>query len=279
MTLSTWPVPPEWRPLIDDFLSSQRAAGRPETTIYTRRQHLEHLARGICSHPADVSGEMLTSWAASQDWAPETRRSRRCTFRAFWSWAVATERLTLDAGEALPRVKPALPKVRAIPADPLRRAIHEADPRAALILRLGAELGLRRAEIARIHASDLTPDLMGWSLRVHGKGGRERMVPLPEPLSATLTELLAHGGWLFPGRCDGHLSPRYVGKLATRALPGDWTTHALRHRFAGVAHETCGDLATVQDLLGHASPVTTRIYLPPNPARARAAVSAMARAA
>jgi integrase len=43
-------------------------------------------------------------------------------------------------------------------------------------------------------------------------------------------------GWLFPGDDDGHLSPRWVGKIMTRVLPDDWTAHTLRHRSATRAY-------------------------------------------
>lgn len=143
-----------------------------------------------------------------------------------------------------------------------------------LILRLAAEVGLRRAEIASIHSHDLVDDLLGWSLVVHGKGGRERVVPLPTPLAL---ELHARGsGWVFPGADHGHLSPRWVGKLAARVMPEGWTIHTLRHRFATRAYGLDRDLLVVQTLLGHASPVTTRRYVAIGEDRLRATVQAVA---
>lgn len=142
------------------------------------------------------------------------------------------------------------------------------------MLRLAAEAGLRRAEIARIHSRDLVDDLLGWSLVVHGKGGRERVVPLPVPLAL---ELRGYGpGYVFPGADRGHLSARWVGKLVSRALPRPWTTHTLRHRFATRAYQLERDLLAVQTLLGHASPVTTQRYVAQDEARLRATVLGVA---
>ncbi|WP_245599473.1 tyrosine-type recombinase/integrase [Nakamurella lactea] len=144
----------------------------------------------------------------------------------------------------------------------------DAPPRVALMLRLAAEAGLRRAEVAVIQSDDLIEDLYGWSLVVHGKGDRDRVVPLPASLAA---ELRSHEpGFLFPGNEAGHLSPRWVGKLCTRYLPDHWTMHSLRHRFASRAYAVDRDVFTVQDLLGHVSPVTTRMYVvPPADAKRR----------
>ncbi|MFT3873414.1 MAG: tyrosine-type recombinase/integrase [Nocardioides sp.] len=149
-------------------------------------------------------------------------------------------------------------------------------PRERRILRMAVELGMRRAEIAVGHSDDLVQDLTGWSIVAHGKGGKDRVLPLPESLAADLCALPA--GWMFPGQVDGHLSPRWVGKLATRLLPGEWTLHSLRHRFADRAWEASDhDVFAVQDLLGHASPVTTRRYVPQaNRDRLRAIVVAAA---
>jgi integrase len=147
-----------------------------------------------------------------------------------------------------------------------------------MMVRLATELGMRRAEVAQVHARDLVEDLDGWSLVVHGKGARDRLMPMPAALAAAVrTYASEQGGWLFPGRNDGHLSPRWVGKLVGRAMPEGWTMHKLRHRAAVRVHEAGGrDLAVTQDFLGHASPATTRVYLPRDDARLREAVEAAA---
>jgi integrase/recombinase XerC len=127
------------------------------------------------------------------------------------------------------------------------------------MVRLAAECGLRRAEVAQVHSRDLVEDLTGWSLLVHGKGQRERMVPLPTLLGV---ELRAQAeGFVFPGDDAGHLSPRWVGKVVSRLLPEGFTMHSLRHRAASRWYGIDHDLLTVSELLGHASPVTTRVYV------------------
>lgn len=131
--------------------------------------------------------------------------------------------------------------------------------RERLMLRLAAEVGLRRAEVAQVHSHDLIEDLGGWSLIVHGKGSRERTMPLPTSIAAELRILPS--GFAFPGSDNGHLSPRWVGRIVGRLLPEPYTMHSLRHRFGTRAYALSRDMFTVQELLGHASPVTTRTYV------------------
>lgn len=70
-------------------------------------------------------------------------------------------------------------------------------------------------------------------------------------------------------------APAHVGKLISRTLPAGWTTHTLRHRFASQAYAVDRDIRAVQELLGHASVVTTQIYTAiPDNARRRAAAGA-----
>lgn len=252
----------EWSGAIGAWVEAMQAAGVPATTQRTRREHVQRCARvGGWSSPALVTGEGLVRWFSRQSWAPETRRSHRNTHRAFWSWMVTTGRREDSPAEALPKVRASAGVPR--PTDELayRAALRDSAPRVRLILRCAAEVGLRRAEIAQISRRDLVQDLTGWSLIVHGKGDRPRVVPLPMGLGAEIRAELEHRTFLLPGDDHGHLSPRYVGKLAARALPGEWTLHSLRHRFATRAYALDRDVFTVQQLLGHASPATTRRYV------------------
>ncbi len=143
-----------------------------------------------------------------------------------------------------------------------------------LAVRLASELGLRRGEVARVRASDIVRDVRGASLIVHGKGGKARTVPMPPGLVAAVE---ARGpGWTFPGDDAGHVSPEWLGRLVTRALPPGVTMHALRHRFATRAYERTGDLVSVQRILGHESPHTTLRYLAIADEALRAVVEAAA---
>jgi len=93
-------------------------------------------------------------------------------------------------------------------------------------------------------------------------------VPIGDDLAAAIA---GADEWLFPGDEDGHLSPRWVGKLMAGALPDHWTAHTLRHRFATRAYRGSRNLRAVQTLLGHSSVATTERYTAVDDAEVRAA--------
>jgi len=207
----------------------------------------------------------------------ETRRSRRQSFVLFYRWGVERRYIATSPAEALPRVRAASPNPRPIAPIAFDYAIATSGPRVGLMLRLGFEAGLRRGEMAVVHTRDLINEGRGdWSLTVHGKGRKNRVVPLNDSLALVLrAACLAGGGWCFPGDINGHLSPRYVGKLLTRALPEGWTGHTLRHGFATDLLRNDVDLRTIQNLLGHASLATTERYTKPRDEAPREAVRAL----
>jgi integrase/recombinase XerC len=268
---------PPWGAAIAAWLVALQAAGRPETTIGLRGYQLRRLAAAMAPlGPWEVTGEQLVAWVGGQDWSRETLRSWRSALRGFYRWAHGAGYVDVDPALALPSVEPRPPAPRPAPEQAYRDALTRADPRVRLMLRLAAELGLRRGEVARVHADDLERDLIGWTLRVQGKGERTRRVPVTEGLAAAIRER-AGGGWVFPGNDHGHLSAPYVGKLVSRTLPAAWAMHSLRHRFATMAYSVDRDLFAVQSLLGHASPVTTRLYVLVPDASMRDTITAVGR--
>lgn len=268
-------VPAEWLTPIEGWRVAMVAASRSPQTIATRTDHLRRAARALNGNPWEVTTAQLVDWCGRQTWTAETRRSVRASLRQFWAWGVDAGHVDVSPAVGLPTVVASAPRPRPAPDEVIDAAATEADPRVRFILTMAARLGLRRAEISRIHAHDLVPDLVGWSLRVQGKGNRERVLPLTAELAVLIRSQCA-GGWALPGDDNGHLSPRWVGKLATRALPGDWTLHTLRHRFGTTVHNRTHDLRVVQELLGHASVATTQRYVAVENDALRQAVAAAA---
>jgi len=183
-------------------------------------------------------------------------------------------------------------------ARPLPRYLSEAEV-AALItaaearpgsegLRLMALLellyatGLRVSELVGLPIAALAADRA--SLRVRGKGGKERMLPIGRHARTALARWLAHRSgldlahaqrpWLFPSRGrQGHLTRQRVDQLL-RALaleagidPKRLSPHVLRHAFASHLLAHGADLRTVQTMLGHADIATTQIYTHLQPER------------
>ena len=136
--------------------------------------------------------------------------------------------------------------------------------------------GLRRAEALSLRGRDAP---LGEMLRITGKGGRERVVPvLPvaraavDAYVAACPHDLAGDGPLFVGVRGGALNPRLVSGAmqtirAAMGLPDSATPHALRHSFATHLLSAGGDLRTIQALLGHASLSSTQRYTAVDEAR------------
>jgi len=176
-----------------------------------------------------------------------------------------------------PRVKPGAPRpvtedqaagLLAEPAlDPDREAWEAARDEAVLTLLYGC--GLRISEGLSLKRSDAP---IGDLLRITGKGGKTRMVPVLPAVRAAVDAYLAEVPFglapdepLFRAKRGGPLSPRHVqatvqilrGRLG---LPASATPHALRHSFATHLLGAGADLRSIQELLGHASLSTTQRY-------------------
>lgn len=142
--------------------------------------------------------------------------------------------------------------------------------RDAAVLTLLYGCGLRISEALSLTRNDLPRD--GETLRITGKGGKTRIVPLLPVATRAIEDYLklcpcapAMDAPMFRGARGGPLQPAIVQK-AMRALrssldlPDTATPHALRHSFATHLLAGGGDLRTIQELLGHSSLSTTQVY-------------------
>jgi integrase len=265
-----------WGELLRSWEQHQRAIAVPQTTIKLRLYWVGRVAKEFAPGPAAVTFEALVAWFAAGTWGPETRRSIRASLRSFWDWMMVTGRATESPAHQLPRVKVPRAKPRPAPEADFQFALSIADRRTRLAIMLAGYCGLRRGEIARLRREDMEPDLLGWALRVVGKGGHVRMVPLPREIVVEIQR--TESGWLFPstrGYEQGrHISPAWLAKLVKRHLPRELTTHTLRHRCGTVAYAKTKDLRAVQELLGHTRPETTARYTLIPDADVRAAMQA-----
>jgi integrase/recombinase XerC len=136
--------------------------------------------------------------------------------------------------------------------------------------------GLRISEALSLTGADHPlPEV----LRIRGKGGKERLVPVLPAARAAVTAYVAAcphemtaGEPLFRGVRGGALNPRLVALAMEKArarlgLPASATPHALRHSFATHLLAAGGDLRSIQELLGHASLSTTQGYTAVDAAR------------
>jgi len=156
----------------------------------------------------------------------------------------------------------------------LDRRMLEASARDRAIVELLYGSGLRVAEAAGLHLADLDPYTR--TVRVDGKGGRERIVPLTESSLRAIEEDCRERGVavgpgpdgrlpVFVNAKGGRLTARSLRRVVTRWLPataerGGSSPHALRHSFATHLLDHGADLRAVQELLGHARLATTAVY-------------------
>ena len=226
-------------------------------------------AASLRHHLAARRGEGLGNASAARELS---------ALKAFLAFARDLAGVADDAGPRMrgPRVKKGIPRpVTPDDAVGIAETVAEAAgsewigarDRAVLLLLYGA--GLRIAEALSLTA-DMLP--LGETLRVTGKGGKQRVVPVL-PVVRDAVDLYARaqpfvpapGSALFRGEKGGPLSPGMIQKAMARAriamgLPATATPHALRHSFATHLLGAGADLRSLQELLGHASLGSTQIY-------------------
>lgn len=152
-------------------------------------------------------------------------------------------------------------------AKPTRNAPKWLPWRDAAILELFYSAGLRLQELADLDVNDF--DFYTESVRVTGKGRKERVCPVGAPALAAVEryrlEASVKSGPLFLSKLRKRLSTRNIAAMLEKyvllaGLPRGVTPHKLRHSFATHLLDHGADLRSVQALLGHASLSTTQIY-------------------
>lgn len=263
-------LPPAWEAAITGWLAWLTAAGLLATTIHVRRANVRMIARvSGAKTPAVLTTGMIVAIGSRSRWSRDHRRHVRTSLISFYTWAMGQGIVEHNPAADLPKCPESKPRPRPVP-DPVWRSLLEAAaPREQMMARLAAEAGMRRAEVARCHRDDLVLDISGYALIVHGKGEKQRIVPITDRLAADIENHCARG-YLFPGvTADEHLSAMHVGKLVGALLPPGWSMHKLRHRYASKGLAGTGDLLAVRDALGHASVATTQRYTATSDARVR----------
>jgi integrase len=238
-----------------------RARKLSPATVELRLYHVRRAAAGVGVGPTAVTRDQLIDWFAEHDWKPNTAASYRASLRAFYKWAVHSKStpLTHSPAHELPEIRVPRGRPRPTPETAYRHALRIADDRARMAVLLGGVCGMRRGEIARCRRDWLEEAIGGHVLRVVGKGGHERVIPVPDTIARLI--LSRDEGYLFPSNQGRHLTPAHLAKLVKTALEGH-TTHTLRHRAGTRSYVNGGqDIRATQEFLGHAKLETTAIYV------------------
>jgi integrase/recombinase XerC len=172
----------------------------------------------------------------------------------------------------VPLAQPAAPPAQSA-APPVQAVEVAVALRDAAVLELLYATGIRVSELCGLDVGHLDHDRR--TIRVRGKGGKERTVPVGVPALHAVTRWLAagrsalasvgSGPALFLGVRGGRLDPRTARRIVHQRLreagaARDTGPHGLRHSTATHLLEGGADLRSVQEILGHASPATTQIY-------------------
>jgi len=197
--------------------------------------------------------------------------------KSFFAFLEREQVLATDAFNAVrtPKIARSLPKaLTVIEAKGTIAATAELEDhpwlaaRDMAVLSLCYGAGLRISEALALTRADLDAE----TLRVIGKGGKTRLVPLIAPVRRSIETYLEVCPFglepeepLFRGIKGGVLSPRLIQRRVAQLrgwleLPPSATPHALRHSFATHLLGKGGDLRAIQELLGHASLSTTQVY-------------------
>lgn len=286
---TSWPA--EFSAALRGFSRYQSAErGHSEHTVRAYEsdigQLLGYAARAGITRLADLDLGVLRGWLGELSAAGQARATlarRAATARAFTAWAVREELIDTDPGLRLraPRRTSSLPTVvRPVQLeelfDQLADAAREGDPvavRDRAMVELLYATGIRVGELAGLDVDDFNPDRR--TLRVLGKGNKERTVPYGLPAALAMDDWLRRGRpqlatadsgpALFLGRRGRRVDQRQVRGVVARLFEalGDTAAtgpHALRHSAATHLLDGGADLRAVQEILGHSSLATTQLY-------------------
>ncbi len=267
-------------------LASERGAS--PLTIKSYREDLlqleEFLVSAGCRGPGDASSTLLRRFAGglhAAGYAQSTIARKLASMRSFY--AFGQREGWVQANPAKPLRSPKRPRKlpKFLTGDEIAKLLAAPQPgapgglRDRAILELMYSSGVRVRELVGLDDGDL--DLRAATIRVRGKGRRERLGIVGSHAQAALRQWLAarpkpavgktasRSQPLFTNRFGGRLSVRGVARLlekhlATAGLLKRASPHTLRHSFATHLLDAGADIRSVQELLGHKSLVTTQIY-------------------
>jgi len=278
--------PPSLADTVAAFRLEQRARGVSPHTLRAQDGDLQKLlAHGAGNGWAgwDVSPRTLRRFAlelGERGLDPASQARILSTVRSFYRWLFETQRIQVDPASGLrnPKLPNRLPAflTEGESAALLDLPAHDfLTARLRCLLELLYAAGLRVAELTGLDLQDLLMEQR--TLRVLGKGSKERLVPFHEKAAAVLQDYLARRReWiaarnlpptpaLFLNQRGGRLTPTSVrtflaAALEKAALRARVSPHALRHSFATHLLSHGMDLRAIQELLGHASLSTTQRY-------------------
>lgn len=243
-------------------------------TARQRRENLRRLAERL--HPI---GLIHATAQDLDDWQSETHHrvslssvgtytSHVC---AFYSWAYEMGHLDTDPAARLPRPRIPTRQPKPIPRADLEMALSCAVEPVYTWLVLGAYMGLRAGEVARIRREDISEGIVDgerrWFLSGIGKGNKPFRLPIPRGVVPILTpHLRGKSGPLWLNQWGTPLSRVTLSNTVSaffKRLEMPWTMHNTRHHYGTAIQQRTGDMLQTQILMRHSNLNTTRLYVEP----------------
>ncbi len=291
-------ISPAARDALEQWLSAQAALnGASDNTIAAYQGDLAEFLSFITLHKGEATGLKALERIGVADmraWMAQARQSgvgarslarKLSAVKSFYRWLAEREGFepTAVLSTRAPKFQKKLPRPLAPDAASAMLdtvALQAPNPwvaaRDVAVLTLLYGCGLRISEALGLKGRDVPlPDV----LRIVGKGGKERLVPVLQAARDAVDDYLRHCPYpaepdapLFRGVRGGALNPRPIQKVMEQTrmqlgLPASATPHAMRHSFATHLLSAGGDLRAIQELLGHASLSTTQAYTAVDTAR------------
>lgn len=274
--------------MIDEFLKYLRLErNRSLLTVEAYGRDLHRFEKWLSEESAETDISEATqaevrAWLASEAESGNGTRSLRRkaqSLRSFFRWGTETGRCQANpmGYVSLARAPKPLPAfVSEEDIGKIKETPQAEDPcldfRNQLIIELLYTCGLRQAEL--IGLSDKDIDFSREELKVHGKGGKQRVVPLLPAVCGQIREWIAmrdgtvngdsRSEVLFPGRDGSRMSRSRLYQIVENALLHSKSSrrspHTLRHSFATSMLSGGADIMTVKEMLGHSSLSSTQIY-------------------
>lgn len=256
-----------------NWLSTFLMTNSVKNRMYYARRYVNWLSKNGVNSPWDAQHQHVSQFIINAGKAPSTKKNVRDALTTLYKWGYNTEQTENSPVKSIPKIRVPSSMPRPTPFefidDALGRCGRLSD---VIMIVLALYAGLRAVEIASLHTNDFDDT----QIRVQGKGDKVRYVPIHEMLKPLIVHIPI--GWVFPSGKNptGHYLPASVSQRLSDLLgtgrPGG---HSLRHRFATDIFATTHDLILVQELLGHASISTTRIYTRGNTAHLAPAVQSL----
>jgi len=264
-------------PLRQRMLEDMELRGLSEKTKVAYVHAVKQLAEHYGKSPDLISDEELRQYFVHltkvKQFAPGSVRVALYGIKFFFKHTLRREWPTLDMIRV--RRPKKLPVVLSL--DEVRRILRIIErPRYCVCLSTIYACGLRLSEGVHVQVGDIDSDRMMVHVR-HGKGAKDRYVPLPAPTLHMLRRYWRthrHRKWLFPAPDKSSLLPSTAPKpmpiggvqrafkmaLYQSGIRKKATVHTLRHSYATHLLEAGINLRVIQAYLGHSSPKTTAIY-------------------